>query len=240
MKKNYQEEPENPKELIEKNLGLVKKIAWHLHGRVRGALEIEDVIQIGYTGLVVAANNFVKQEGIPFANYASIRIRGAIIDFLRKNSNLCRTTIQMQQKIKSTEESLRQSLSREPKPEEVAKAAGLTDAEYGEWQHAFAANVHQSLDEVYDEYSIFFISKEDGPEKKIEQNQLKKILRSVLSKLPERELMVIQLYYVEELNIYEIAEVLDVTTGRVSQIKKSAISKLRELIKAEEAGVKNF
>ena len=62
----------------------------------------------------------------------------------------------MQQKIKSTEESLRQSLSREPKPEEVAKAAGLTDAEYGEWQHAFAANVHQSLDEVYDEYSIFF------------------------------------------------------------------------------------
>ena len=75
---------------------------------------------------------------------------------------------------------------------------------------------------------------DDGPEKKIENAQLKKTLRSVLGKLPEKELMVIQLYYVEELNIYEIAKVLDVTTGRVSQIKKSAIGKLRDLIKKEE------
>jgi RNA polymerase sigma factor for flagellar operon FliA len=212
----------------------VKKIAWHLHGRVRGALEIEDLIQIGYTGLVVAANNFVQKEGIPFASYASIRIRGAIIDFFRKNSNLCRTTIQMQQKVKATELSLRQSLSREPLPDEVAKAAGLSDAEYSEWQHAFAANVHQSLDAVYDEYSMFFVLNEDGAEKKLEAAQLKQTLRSVLRKLPEKELMVIQLYYVEELNIYEIAEVLNVTTGRVSQIKKSAIGKLRDLIKKEE------
>ena len=85
MSQNYQATELNTEDLIKKNLGLVKKIAWHLHGRVRGALEIEDLIQIGYTGLVVAANNFVQQEGIPFANYASIRIRGAIIDFFRKN-----------------------------------------------------------------------------------------------------------------------------------------------------------
>jgi len=234
MSQNYQMTEINTEDLINKNLGLVKKIAWHLHGRVRGALEIEDLIQIGYTGLVVAANNFVQKEGVPFASYASIRIRGAIIDFFRKNSNLCRTTIQMQQKVKATEVSLRQSLSREPLPSEVAKAAGLSDAEYNEWQHAFAANMHQSLDAVYDEYSMFFVLDEDGVEKKIENDQLKKTLRSVLGKLPKKELMVIQLYYVEELNIYEIAEVLEVTTGRVSQIKKSAITKLRDLIKKEE------
>jgi RNA polymerase sigma factor for flagellar operon FliA len=234
MSQNYQVTELDTEDLVKKNLGLVKKIAWHLHGRVRGALEIEDLIQIGYTGLVVAANNFVQKEGIPFASYASIRIRGAIIDFFRKNSNLCRTTIQMQQKVKATEVSLRQSLAREPLPDEVAKAAGLSDAEYSEWQHAFAANVHQSLDAVYDEYSMFFVLNEDGAEKKLESAQLKQTLRSVLGKLPEKELMVIQLYYVEELNIYEIAEVLSVTTGRVSQIKKSAIGKLRDLIKKEE------
>ena len=234
MSQNYQTTQLNTEDLITKNLGLVKKIAWHLHGRVRGALEIEDLIQIGYTGLVVAANNFVQKEGIPFASYASIRIRGAIIDFFRKNSNLCRTTIQMQQKVKATEVSLRQSLAREPLPNEVATAAGLSDAEYSEWQHAFAANVHQSLDAVYDEYSMFFVLDEDGADKKLEAVQLKQTLRSVLGKLPEKELMVIQLYYVEELNIYEIAEILGVTTGRVSQIKKSAIGKLRDLIKKEE------
>ena len=234
MSQNYQATALDTEDLITKNLGLVKKIAWHLHGRVRGALEIEDLIQIGYTGLVVAANNFVQKEGVPFASYASIRIRGAIIDFFRKNSNLCRTTIQMQQKVKATEVSLRQSLAREPLPNEVAKAAGLRDEEYSEWQHAFAANVHQSLDAVYDEYSMFFVLNEDGAEKKIETAQLKQTLRSVLGKLPEKELMVIQLYYVEELNIYEIAEILNVTTGRVSQIKKSAIGKLRDLIKKEE------
>ena len=233
MSQNYQATELNTEDLITKNLGLVKKIAWHLHGRVRGALEIEDLIQIGYTGLVIAANNFVQKEGIPFASYASIRIRGAIIDFFRKNSNLCRTTIQMQQKVKATELSLRQSLGREPLPNEVAVAAGLSASEYSEWQHAFAANVHQSLDAVYDEYSMFFVLNEDGAEKKIETAQLKKTLRTVLGKLPEKELMVIQLYYVEELNIYEIAEVLNVTTGRVSQIKKSAIGKLRDLIKKE-------
>ena len=238
MQKNYQETAVGTDELITQNLGLVKKIAWHLHGRARGALGIEDVIQIGYTGLVVAANNYVVQEGVPFSSYASIRIRGAIIDFFRKNSNLCRTTIQMQQKVKAAETSLRQSLSREPLPAEVAKAAGLSDSEYNEWQHAFAANVHQSLDHVYDEFSIFFVSEEDGPEKKLETDQLKRTLRSVLGRLPEKELLVIQLYYVEELNIYEIAEVLDVTTGRVSQIKKSAIGKLRDLIKKEEIGNK--
>ena len=234
MSQNYQATELNTEDLITKNLGLVKKIAWHLHGRVRGALEIEDLIQIGYTGLVVAANNFVKKEGIPFASYASIRIRGAIIDFFRKNSNLCRTTIQMQQKVKATEVSLRQSLSREPLPNEVATAAGLSDAEYSEWQHAFAANVHQSLDAVYDEYSMFFVLNEDGAEKKLEMAQLKQTLRTVLGKIKEKELMVIQLYYVEELNIYEIAEILSVTTGRVSQIKKSAIGKLRDLIIKEE------
>ena len=66
MSQHYHTSDINTEDLIKSNLGLVKKIAWHLHGRVRGALEIEDLIQIGYTGLVVAANNFVQKDGVPF------------------------------------------------------------------------------------------------------------------------------------------------------------------------------
>jgi RNA polymerase sigma factor for flagellar operon FliA len=98
------------------------------------------------------------------------------------------------------------------------------------WEQAFQANVHQSLDSVYDDFSIWFVSPENTPEENISDSQLRDVLKSALKTLPEREALVIQLYYVEELNVYEIAEVLEVTTGRVSQIKKAAIGKLRSFM----------
>ena len=98
------------------------------------------------------------------------------------------------------------------------------------WEQAFQANVHQSLDSVYDDFSIWFVSPENTPEENISDSQLRDVLKRALKTLPEREALVIQLYYVEELNVYEIAEVLEVTTGRVSQIKKAAIGKLRSFM----------
>ena len=137
----------------------------------------------------------------------------------------------MQQKQKRVVETLVATLQREPTPSEVANKMGLGLDEYRDWEKAFNANVHQSLDSVYDEYSIWFASKESSPEEALSNSQLKNTLKDALSCLPQKEALVIQLYYVEELNVYEIAEVLDITTGRVSQIKKSAISKLRDKIK---------
>ena len=137
----------------------------------------------------------------------------------------------MQQKQKRVVETLVASLQREPTPSEVAKKMGLGLDEYRDWEKAFNANVHQSLDEVYDEYSMWFVSKESTPEENLDKTQLKKILSGALQDLPAKEAMVIQLYYVEELNVYEIAEVMEITTGRVSQIKKSAVTLLRAAIK---------
>ena len=231
MKAGYPEQQPNVERLIVDNMNLVKKIAWHMHGRVRAAIEIEDLMQIGYYGLVTAAQKYSPKEGATFVSYAVLRIRGAIVDHLRKSSNLCRTTIQMQQKAKKVEEELRSSLQRNPTPAEMAEKMGIELNEYREWEKAFNANIHQSLDEVYDEYSMWFVSKENTPEENLDRNQLKTILTSGLKDLPEKEAMVIQLYYVEELNVYEIAEVMEITTGRVSQIKKSAISLLRNHIK---------
>ena len=230
MKASYPEQQPNVESLIVDNMNLVKKIAWHMHGRVRSAIEIEDLMQIGYFGLVTAAQKYSPKEGATFASYAVLRIRGAIVDHLRKSSNLCRTTIQMQQKQKKAVQFLVGSLQREPVPSEIAEKMGLDLNEYREWEKAFNANVHQSLDEVYDEYSMWFVSKDNTPEENLDKSQLKNILTDALKELPPKEAMVIQLYYVEELNVYEIAEVMEITTGRVSQIKKSAVLLLRSNI----------
>ena len=228
--KTYSETSKDINILIENNMGLVRKIAWHMHGRVKSAVEIEDLIQIGMYGLVTAAQNYVVKEGVSFASYAGIRIRGEIVDHLRRNSNLCRTTIQMQQKYNASFEKLSRQLQREPKNGEIAKDMGLEASELDNWEQAFAANTHQSLDSVYDEFSIWFASNDQSPEDELSDTELRENLVEALKTLPEREAMLIQLYYVEELNVYEIAEVLEITTGRVSQIKKSAISRLREFI----------
>ena len=228
--KTYSEGTKDINALIENNMGLVRKIAWHMHGRVKSAIEIEDLIQIGMYGLVTAAQNYVVKEGVSFASYAGIRIRGEIVDHLRRNSNLCRTTIQMQQKYNASFEKLSRQLQREPKNGEIAKDMGLEASELDNWEQAFAANTHQSLDSVYDEFSIWFASNDQSPEDELSDTELRENLVEALKTLPEREAMLVQLYYVEELNVYEIAEVLEITTGRVSQIKKSAISRLREFI----------
>ena len=228
--KAYSESTKDINSLVEKNMGLVRKIAWHMHGRVKSAVDIEDLIQIGMYGLVTAAQNYVVKEGVSFSSYASIRIRGEIVDHLRRNSNLCRTTIQMQQKYKSSVEVLSKQLQREPNNDEIAVEMGLKTAELHNWEQAFAANTHQSLDTVYDEFSIWFATKEQNPEEELTDTELRENLVEALKTLPEREALLIQLYYVEELNVYEISEVLDITTGRVSQIKKNAVSRLREYI----------
>ena len=228
--KTYSEGTKDINALIENNMGLVRKIAWHIHGRVKSAIEIEDLIQIGMYGLVTAAQNYIVKEGVSFASYAGIRIRGEIVDHLRRNSNLCRTTIQMQQKYNASFEKLSRLLQREPKNSEIAKDMGLEASELDNWEQAFAANTHQSLDSVYDEFSIWFASNDQSPEDELSDTELRENLVEALKTLPEREAMLVQLYYVEELNVYEIAEVLEITTGRVSQIKKSAISRLREFI----------
>ena len=236
MKAHYPEQKQDVEQLIKDHLSLVKKIAWHMHGRVHLSVEIEDLIQIGYYGLVIAAQNYTVKEGASFASYAGLRIRGEIIDYLRKNSNLCRTTIKMHQRSREAEQELRVRLGRDPKSYEIAEYLGIDEHEMMEWEKAFQANNHQSLDTVYDEFSIWFVSEGNSPEEAMNDIELKGLLKDALKSLPEREALVIQLYYVEELNVYEIAEVLEVTTGRVSQIKAAAIKHLRQHISDADNG----
>lgn len=214
--------------LIESNLDLVRKIAWQIFGRVSNIVEIEDLVQQGMEGLIQAAQKYSPKDDIKFSQYAYLRIRGSIIDFLRKNSNLCRTTIQKKKEFDSGILELQKKLNRAPTKIEIINFLEISENEYSYWLTAFEANKTQSLDSIYDEFSILYASGESNPEQTLDDKQLKQSLKDSLKKLNQREALITQLYYVEEMNVYEIAEIMEISTGRVSQIKKTIVKKLRE------------
>ena len=181
-------------------------------------------------GLIQAAQKYTSKEGVDFTQYAYLRIRGSIIDYLRKNSNLCRTTIKKKQEFDSAYNFLLNKLSKEPTKAELIKHLGITNEEFSYWENAFQANKVQSLDEIYDEFSILFASNNTNPEEQFSDLEMKNLLKNALKNLNQREIMVTQLYYVEELNVYEIADILQISTGRISQIKKTIVEKLRKII----------
>ena len=150
---------------------------------------------------------------------------------LRKNSNLCRTTIVNKQKYDKSFEKLQKNLNRDPVDLELIQELNIDINELHKWKEDFAVNKLENLDAVYDEFSIWFLSKENDPEEKFNELELRDALLKALKNLEKIEALVIQLYYVEELNVYEIAKILDLTNGRISQIKSLAIKKLRNEIK---------
>ena len=233
MKHRYSNHKDNKDELINENLELVKRIAYYYRGRVGKIIEIEDLLQLGMVGLVEAAHNYSPQNDVPFASYAKLRIKGAIVDYLRKSSNLCRGTIRRKQDYERAKRSLEKKLNRDPSVEEVAIELQVEVAELSKWKHDFAVSQHKSIDEATEAYGDFLFSMEESVEEKIFNGQLKQLLRENLTNLNQQQLMVLQLYYVDELNVYEIAEVLSVTTGRVSQIKSAAVKTLRNLIETQ-------
>ena len=223
----------NVEDLIKGNYELVKKIAWHLHGRVQSVIDIEDLIQIGMIGLISAAKNYTPIKDAAFSSYASLRIRGEIVDYLRKNSSLCRSTIKMKKLAEFAIENLNKKLGRDPDSLEIANEIKIDHNKYLEWEAAFQASTIKNIDDIYDEFSYWFASREENPEQNINNKELKEILKKSLSFLNEKQALLIQLYYVEELNIYEIAKILDISTGRVSQIKTSALKLIRSKIKGK-------
>lgn len=228
LRSQYPEQRPEPHDLITSQMKQVRKIAYYFHGRVRGAVEVEDLIQAGYVGLVDAAQKYKRKENVNFAAYAGIKIRGAILDYLRRASNLCRTTIVNRQRANRATLSLERRLQRQPTSVEIAEELGMGINEYEHWRQAFQANTLQTIEEVHEDFSVWFLSTAGNPEDEINKVELRAALRKALESLSHREALVIQLYYAEELNVYEIAKILEVTTGRVSQIKKAAIGTLRQ------------
>ena len=229
----YTQKSDDKNDLINKNISIVKKIAFYYFGRLHKVVEVEDLLQIGMVGLIEAAHNYQPHDGVSFENYAKLRVKGAIVDFLRKSSNLCRGTIKRKQDFDRASRKLEVDLKRVPTSEEIANELNINVSNLMSWKHDFAASNHQSIEEATDAYGDFLFSGEPTVEEKILNGELKSILRANIGRLKEQQLLVLQLYYVEELNVYEIAETMSVSTGRVSQIKSAAIKKLKSLIESE-------
>jgi len=224
----YQRRPQRaaPGNLAEQHIPLVRKIAWHVHGRVASAIDIEDLVQIGMVALVESANSY-EDRGFAFATYAAMRIRGAMIDHLRRHAAVCRSTMAKRRELADKRDKLANLLGRTPSETEMASAMSMDQGSYRALVDSSMAIVHESMDEVYSDHSMWFADVEDRADETMEREELKSALASRISDLPEREALVLQLYFVEEMNLDEIGQTLGVGAARVCQIKKSALDRLR-------------
>jgi len=227
----YQRRPArpDPEQLARAHMGLVRKIAWHVHGRVSSAIDIEDLVQIGMVALIEAANAY-EDRGHAFSTYASMRIRGNMIDHLRRHATVCRSAMAKRREINEATAKFESTHGRPPSEAELGRAMGLEPAQFREIADAAQSIREESLDEVYSDQSMWFANVEERADDMIEREQLGRALAQHISELPEREAMVLQLYFVEELNLDEIGAVLGVGAARVCQIKKAALDKLRKAL----------
>ncbi|MBH1991392.1 MAG: FliA/WhiG family RNA polymerase sigma factor [Sphingomonadaceae bacterium] len=220
----------SPERLARQYMPLVRKIAWHVHGRVSTAIEVEDLLQIGMVALVEAANSF-EDRGLGFAAYAQLRVRGAMIDHLRRQATICRSAMAKRKQLGACRNQLEQKLGRLPTEAEMSTELGLEPAAYREIADSVEMVQHTSMDEVYSDQSMWFADVEDRADDILERESLKKALAACIGELPQREALVLQLYFVEELNLEEIGQTLDIGAARVCQIKKAALEKLREKLR---------
>ncbi len=223
----YTKNPNTPEALIATHSPLVRRTAWHVHARMSSAIEIEDLIQTGMIALIEAARTF-EDRGIAFAPYAAMRVRGAMIDALRRDARMSRSGMANRRLLAATRMKLENQSGGSVTDGEMAAALDMDAETY----HMTVASTHalrqDSIDEAYSDHDMFFADLAEGADTQLEQAQLRAVLADNIALLAEREALVLQLYFVEELNLDEIGETLGVGAARVCQIKKAALDKLRE------------
>lgn len=219
-----------PERLIQNHLGLVRKIAWHTHARVSTALDIEELVQIGMIALIEAARTFEDRGHATFATYANVRVRGAMIDALRKQATMCRSALKRRRELNAARDQLAGQLGRAPTDVELAAHFEVPLAEIHEAIHATQGLRYESIDEVYSDHSVWFADDEPDAFQKLQSAGLRAALMEAIRNLPQREAMVLQLYFVEEMNLEEIGQTMGVGAARICQIKKAALAKVRRTL----------
>lgn len=198
---------------------LVKRIVRQLNSQVNGAIDRDDMEQIGLMGLLEALRRYGPPDS-GFGSYAGLRVRGAILDELRRQDWRPRAVRQQSHKLRDGVRELTRSLGRVPTPQETMDRLGLSEDAYQQYQMAENAEQIASFDEaLYDRAASV-----PGPE---EQLMVRRSLEQALRGLDEREQRVVQMYYEFELSYKEIAAVLDLTDARVCQLNKAALGKMK-------------
>jgi RNA polymerase sigma factor for flagellar operon FliA len=226
-------------DLVSRHAPLVKRIAYHLMNRLPPNVQAEDLIQAGMIGLIEASRNYDPSQGASFETYAGIRIRGAMLDEIRRSDWTPRSVHRKARMVADAMREIEHETGRDARDVEVAEALGMPLEDYHQiLQDASGSRVfsYEELSEVGEvvpsagaagapdrsSNSLF-----EGPSEGLEREHFKAAVAQAIASLPERERLVIALYYDEELNLREIGQVLGVSESRVCQIHSQAALRLR-------------
>jgi RNA polymerase sigma factor for flagellar operon FliA len=231
-------------DLVQQYLPLVKAILGRLAMTLPEHVDQDDLQSAGLVGLLQALRNYDPGSGNSFETYARVRIRGAMLDELRRMDWVPRTVHEKARKIQTTMAELEQKLGRAPTEAQIAKAMNLSTAEYSKLLDEVRPAAFVCLDAVSSSdngdagslYEVVADTSEDGPAEQTSQRELKQVVLERLKELPEIQRKVLALYYGEDLHLREIAEVFGLTESRICQIHSQAIMAIRSYVQRFESG----
>lgn len=223
-------------QLMLKHIRLVHHVARQVIRSTRVDAEFDELVSAGSIGLMNAIDNFDPSRGLAFSTFAAPRIRGAILDDLRRRDHVPRSIRRKQREISRARDALTTELNRAPSDEEMAHAMGIDVEKLWRWQRETEQAARISLDRPMDTASGHGATPEEvlaghegvEIEEDLNHEEEVRILRDEILKLRDQERIVLSLYYFEELKLHEIASVLGVTESRISQIRSKAVAHLRE------------
>ena len=222
--------PQAKEVLVRTHTLLIKRIAYHLLGRLPRTIQLEDLMQAGMVGLLEAAVRYDESKGASFETYAGIRIRGHMLDEVRRNDWVPRSVYRNARTIAEAVRKVENTLNRDAKDHDVAKVLGVSLEEYHHMLHdANGAHLYG-----FDDLGVTDdVLKSEGsaalpePQARVIKDDFKQQLAEIIEGLPEKERLVLSLYYEHELNLKEIGDLLDVSESRVSQIHSQATHRIR-------------
>ncbi len=226
LKHRADREPDDVEVLIHSHLQLVRRLAWHVHGRVSAGAELEELIQAGMIALVEAARAF-EDRGFAFSTYASVRIKGAMIDHLRRGSGQSRGASSARRAIEAARNALETAQPGPATAPDIAAWLGVSLDSYFAMQADARTGTHEPLDDVYADDNMVFCDEAVGQDEMLDRTASQELLRDAILMLDKRSQLVLQLYFFEELNLEEIGQIINVGAARVCQIKSAALGKLR-------------
>lgn len=213
--------------LVLDHMDMVKRVALHLRPRIPPYMELDELIQVGMIGLIEASRSFDSDKGHEFEHFALRRVRGAMLDEVRRLSSLPRSAVAFNKSESSSTQTLASELGRQPTQTELAQHMGKDVDQFQKER----GNAHRfetySMEVVTEEVLAMAADVSYQPEASYEHEEFMGAVTAAIGELPQREQLVMQLYYVEELNLKEIGAVLEVSESRVSQILSSVVKKLR-------------
>jgi RNA polymerase sigma factor for flagellar operon FliA len=221
-------------QLVERHAPLVKRIAHHLIARLPASVLVDDLIQSGMIGLLEAARNFDGTKGASFETFAGIRIRGAMLDEIRKGDWTPRSVHKNSRAISQAIAQVEKETGRDARDADIARELDVSLPVYHQMLSEVNAGRLIGIEDLGISEDVITTEQSRGSDSPLEdlmQGAFQKALAHAITTLPEREAIVLSLYYDEELNLREIGEVLDVSESRVSQIHSQAMLKLKTRMK---------